>query len=220
MINTSHYVSPEVIMADLTRVFKKKEIDIYDIVEWCAHVETRTIGDVATMAFLEKVPLTVSNKMTLIPCNVARLLDVYDENDEFLTHNHSETGAFLTSIKYRNGNEFTDDTLYINYVGTPVDTETGYPLIAKGHEQACGYYCRLRLFEEDALNGIISPQMYGLWERKLAGLITNARQNTYRFRTRNDVRNMEVIRGNALPRIGSLVLTQDLYTDHETKSNP
>lgn len=221
MVNSQYLISPITIQADLSRVFKSKNFDIYDIVEWCGIAETRYIKDIELMIPVYEVPLVVSSSQALLPCNVYRLLDVYDVGGSLIDFKMNNHGTYLTSLKYRNRDEdYAEDTIYINYMGTPIDDETGYPLIIKGHENACEMFCKIRSFEEDAVLGKISYPMWDSWNMKFSGMISHAAQNPYRHKTRAHLKDLEIIRGDSLPAIGKLILSHKQHYSGSTLINP
>jgi len=221
MYNSVYFISPEVIWADLTRYITTKEISVYDVVELCAQVETRYIQDIDLMTNIYEVPLTVINSQALLPCNIFKILDIYDGYETPIDFSLSATGAYLTGLKYQNsGSNYTDDTVYINYKGTNLDPETGYPLIAKGHENACETFCKIRLFEEDALFGKINMSMYANYQQQFSGQISNALQNPYRQQVANYLKNIETIRGNMIPQIGRLELSHKKFRSNNGLISP
>ncbi len=208
MVNSNYLISPETIQADLSRVFKSKIFDLHDIIEWCGIAETRYIKDIDLMVPVYEVPLTVVNSQALLPCNIYRILDVYDGNSTLIDFKFNSHGTYLVNLKYRDRDSaYTEDTIYINYMGTPIDEDTGYPLIIKGHENACEMFCKIRAFEEDAVLGKISYPMWDSWNMKFSGMISNAAQNPYRHKTKVYLKELEIIKGDMFPQIGKLVLS-------------
>jgi len=221
MYNSAYFISPEVIWADLTRYIKTKEIDRYEVIELCAQVETRYIQDVDLMTSIYEVPITVINSQALLPCNIFRILDVYDGYGTAIGYSLSDKGSYLNALKYINsGSDYIEDTIYINYKGTNIDTETGFPLIIKGHENACETFCKIRLFEEDALFGKLNYTMYRNWEQQFSGQILNALQNPYRRLVANYLKQLETIRGNMIPQIGRLELSHKKFRTNGKMVSP
>ena len=201
MISNTKYITHEVIHADLSRTYKDKDFDNNDILEWCQIVECRYIKDIETMYKYIGVALTVTDNKTLLPCNIYRLEDIYTNptgSKSFL--DCSNNGEYLMNIP--DGY----NTIYINYVGTPINEE-GMPLIAKGHENACEKYCLLQAYMSEYLNNQISPQIYTNWEIQFSGQISNSRYN-FRHKTRKEIDDINIIRGNSIPLIGKLNIKQ------------
>jgi len=87
------YITAETILSMLSSYIKKKEVDINDIIEWCAECEITVLGDVEQMHKYFMIPITVTNYKALLPCNVYRLLDVFDCGDNRI--NHYNDGSHL-----------------------------------------------------------------------------------------------------------------------------
>jgi hypothetical protein len=206
MINDSKYVSHHVIHADIARVYKSKSIDINDIMEWCAQVDTRYITDVDKMVLYLQVPLTVDtdNHQALLPCNVFRILDVYDDDDEIVSFYNNGTYIILPE-------DYVDESVYINYVGTAI-ADNGEPLIIKGHENACETFCKLRLFEEDMTLGRFPAQIWIMWDNQFSGQCS-ASMNDFRHFSREYFNKLNVIQGNMIPKIGQLPLYHKNFSD-------
>ncbi len=221
MVNSSFFISPEVIQADLSRVYKRKHFDIDDIVEWCGIAETRYIKDIDLMCPVYEVPLSIVNGSALLPCNVYRLLDVYDGYGSLISFTKNSSGAYIGNFKY-NGqtNAYTEDIIYINYMGTPVEETTGYPLIIKGHENACEMFCKIRSFEEDAVLGNISYSVIDRWENRFSGLLAHVAQNPYKQKTQQAIKELDYIRGDMFPSIGKVVLAHQKNKRGGTFINP
>ena len=106
------------------------------------------------------------NNMLLLPCNVFRLLDVYESRNKKLTYKNN--GAYLYDFRY-NGIKQTYPNgfkLYLNYVGINIDETTGELLIVKGHEEACKTFCKIEAFAEDAAYGRFSKDLWYLWKEE------------------------------------------------------
>jgi len=217
MISSVYFTSPEIIQNKLVRRYRKiKEFHIDDIVEWCGDVETNYINDVDLMVRFKNVPLTVTNGNVLLPCNIHRIIDVYTEGDRIIDFKLNSSGAYMTDLKYHDSfdSEFDETTIYLNYVGIPVDPETGYVLIAKGHEIACETFCLMRAFEEDVAMGKFNMNFWARWEAQFPGQIINALSNPFRHKTQQHLKDLETIRFNALPRIGKVELSHEMFDDN------
>lgn len=207
-VNNSLYVSPDVIHADLKRIFKNKTIELNDIIEWCARVETLHLAEVDKMFNYDEEEFTVENGMIQLPCHLHRLLDVYTNpnSSTSIITNIGNNGQYLYGFS---DNIEDGDTIYLNYVGIAV-TEEGIPLVMKTHEEAVGWYCRCRLFEEDMLNGEISPQVWTMWDQKFTNSCSAAKQSM-RHMKRSDFDNLTKIRGAMITRLGVTTLRHNLF---------
>lgn len=206
-VNNALYVSPEVIYADLKRIFKQKNIELGDIIEWCARVETLHLADVDKMFYYEADEFIVTDRMVMLPCHLHSLLDVYSNpntSNSILSvqSNGSYLYGFPDSIK-------DGDTIYLNYIGICV-TDEGVPLVMKTHEEAVGFFCRCRLFEEDLANGEISPQTWGMWDMKFNNACQASKQDMRNYQ-RKDFNNLHKIRGAMINRLGQTTLRNNLY---------
>ena len=206
-VNNSLYVSPEVIYARLKRIYKNKVIEIGDIIEWCAEVETEHIPELDKMFYFEAEEFIVSNKMIQLPCHLHRLLDVYTDSStsysiiEKVGNNGSYLYGFPEGIE-------DGDTIYLNYIGIAV-TEEGYPLVIKTHEVPCMFFCRCRLFEEEMNNGEYPSQLWQMYDQKFTASCVNARQNQIQWK-RSDPNQLIKIRGMMIKRLGKTTLRNHL----------
>lgn len=205
-VNNHLYISPDVIYADLSRIYKNKSIEYYDIVEWCARVETLHLADIDKMFYFEGDEFEVKDGMVLLPYNMFRLLDVYTDpkNSNSIINKIGNNGSVLYGFNMPDGKK-----IYLNYIGIPI-TDTGIPLIIKSHEEACGFFCRCRLFEEDMANGNFNANLWMMWDSKFSNAVTAAKQN-YRAFKRSDINNLHKIKGMMIKRIGNTTLRNNLY---------
>ena len=207
MINDQKYISHKAIAADITRVYKNKPVNLDDILEWCSQVETRYAIDVDKMVLYLKVPLEVdletSPPQALMPCNVFRLLDVFNDGEEYT--NYYNNGSYL--ILPANYNE---EYVYLNFVGTAISDE-GDPLIIKGHENACETFCKIRLFEEDVAYGRFNQQMWAMWKEEFSGQVAASKCDMRHF-DRQHFNKLNIIHGNMIPKIGGVRLYHKNFT--------
>jgi len=207
------FVKADVISNRLNRQFRYKEFDPELVAEYCAQAEIEYIADVNIMNIFKSVPLTVGfQKMVLLPCNVFRILEVYNDSDPRLSYN--KTATHLTHIiDLTSGEEVEeDDTIYITYIGVPVDPKTGEILIPSGHEPALETYCKMKFFEEDALLGKIDKNMWVLWSNQFSGQVSHVK-SSFRHIDRLKINNLNVIQGNMLPQIGRLPLIHEQFEE-------
>jgi hypothetical protein len=209
-INNQRFVSADVIAYELGQVYKSKSWDIGNVRTWCAEVETQRIKDVGTMTQYLKIDLTVNNGMVLLPCNVFRVYDLYEGSNKMLEYNTN--GAYLYDIRFNGVKQNYPDgsKLYINYVGTNIDVNTGEILIVKGHEIACKTLCKINMFEEDAAFGKFDKNLIEVWKQELSGQVLAAKYNV-QHKSRKQIDNLNKIRGNMLVSIAGLSLHHELY---------
>jgi hypothetical protein len=212
MIDNSKYIGPEVIAYELSLSNKNKEWDLNTVRTWCMNCETRYIKDVDTMIEFEQIPLRYEHEQVLLPCNVFRILDVYRNHYEILDYKNN--GAFLYDFKWKGiHRHYPEGTaIFINYRGINIDHETGECLIVKGHEEACKLYCKLQMYEDDRNMGRFPKDIYAQWEEQFSGMYMAARSN-YQHKDRKKIDNLTIIRGNMVPKIGSLVLHNQQFNE-------
>ncbi len=196
------YVTHKVILASLARVHKKKNWQEPEIMEWCQECLNNIVIDVETMAQYIgvglSVPQTGPNKnMVYTPCNIFRILDVFDSGSNRIVYSYNGSYIILPSTN-------TLSTIYINYIGTPID-DNGIPLIPKSQIIACETYCKLKAFEEDVAYGEFDASLYMMWDQKLTNMIS-AGKNDWRFKDRYAIDKLNIIHGNLVPVIANIKL--------------
>lgn len=198
------YTDHNEIIARLSLRIKKKDFSEVEIMTWCQEVETHHIKDTNTMwRFLEVALEThdYSNdyKMVELPCNIYRLLDVYGDPNNPISHLESKflnKDNKINLLVENKGQKY----IYINYIGTPID-ENGTPLIAKAHIEACITYCLMMLYYEDYLERQ-NPVATEL-ERKFSGQMAHAK-NSVRHLTKEHFNRLNVINGDMIESIGNM----------------
>jgi hypothetical protein len=214
-MNNQKYVSVDVIAYELGQLYRSKNWEIGNIRTWCAEVETRYIKDIETMTSYKEIDLTVNfdangKPQVLLPCNVFRNLDIYENssiNLEFDTN-----GSYAYNFKW-NGITQTynvGDFLYINYEGVNIDEATGEILVVKGHEIACKTWCKIQMFEEDSALGKFDKNLVEVWKNDFSGQCIAARHN-YQHKSRQRIDNLNIIRGNMVTNIAGLSLHHELF---------
>jgi len=201
-ILNNKFVSVDYVLANLGRSFKTVNWDSNDVLEWCMQLEADMIADVESMAEFIEVRLPVTNKQAKEPCNVHRILDVYQT-----------AGVPGSKVSYsRNGtyinfdSNFNGDSIYINYFGTMIDLNTGVPLILKTHVKACEAYCVQQVFFEKYLNNELNGQQWSVIDQRVTEGLTIATNQSIRFIDRQQLSNINVIRGNMITKIGLTTL--------------
>jgi hypothetical protein len=193
-MDNSKYTTYGDIFDRLTKLFPSKIIQESDIIAWCAECETEWCGDIESMTTYLKVPLTVTNLQTPVPCNLYRILDVYtSETDPTSRISYYNNGAYLNF-----NSDMTETTVYINYFGITIDEETGYPLIKQGHEQACEAFCIWKLNYEGWLKGEIDNTKWGYIDQQKS-LQIDACKNGFRNIDRKRLLNIKTIINNIQP---------------------
>ena len=198
----SKFVSTDIVLANLGKTHKKINWNAYDVLEWCMQIETEMIADVDSMAEYIDVKLKVTNKQAPVPCNVHRILDVYTNPSQPSSKvSYYNTGAYLNF-----NSDFNADYVYISYYGTTIDLESGVPLILRTHIKACEAYCVQQAYYEKYLNNEINGQQWSVIDNRVSEGCNIAITQGVRFKDRQSLTNLNVIKGNMLTKIGLTTL--------------
>jgi len=199
-MENSKYFKAEKIFARLNSIHKHKmsPIGIGTIIEWCAEIEVEVIGNWAQFERYDKYEITVADGKALLPCNIYRILDVYDSGDTRIMKYHNN-GACISFSEY--GGSISDGyKLYINYLGIPIDLETEYPLFLRGHEQALFAGCVLKLYTEDYSLGKMRGDVYQNMVTDYEVALRSA-NNGFRHFSRNDAKDYLAVVCNAIQKV-------------------
>ena len=189
----------------LSQIISQKNIQEADIMEWCQQAEVEFICDLTSMWKFMNVKLTVTKGIAEIPCNIARILDVFTSPNN--ASSRVEYGNNRGHIFF--GSEFKNEFVYMNYWGTPI-TEDGIPLIAKGHEKSCELYCMTKIYFEDSIYGKINPQQYEMWCQQFNNSVIAIKQQAKRW-DRSKLQTFDALKYSVM-RIGRLRLaSNDIY---------
>lgn len=202
------YISPKVVYADLARIYKSKNIYINDVIEWCMQVERDFMADIDTMLHFIEIPLEVSGNAVKMPCNVYRLLDVYEDKDSERPVLYQNNGSYLYDVTDENGTSYDDGTtIYVNFVGMAI-TKEGDVLVFDSHRPACETYCKIKMFEEDVAMGKFDKQIWAAWNQQFSGQIIAGR-STYRHLSRRQLNDLNIVRGSQVRRIDVIPISQN-----------
>ena len=161
-------------------------------------LETEVIGNWAQFERYDKHEITVADGKAYLPCNIYRILDVYDANEMRIMRYHNN-GTYISFSEF--GGSIPDGSkLYINYYGIPIDDETGYPLFLRGHEQALYDGCVLRLYEEDYSLGKMRGDVYNEMVTKYEVSLRSC-NNGFRHFSRNDAKDYLAVVCNAIQKV-------------------
>lgn len=199
-VRNDKYVDHRVILAGMMSLFKQRDFSEVDVINWCQEVETRNICDVDNMVKFVKIPLAVED-FTFIdkPCNVYRILDLFDGRNNPIPFTTNQNGTRLVVRR-----ELRLTSVQMNFVGMPV-MDDGTPLIIRGHENACIYKCLANALMEDFSLGKLNANFYDMIQKKATNYIIEAR-GTLRHKTREDWNKLNIIQGNIIPKIGGISL--------------
>lgn len=216
MESNYRYTKIDVVYNNITRKWKSKGITKDDILEWCMQCELEYIQDIDALPLFTKIDLTVDvNLEVLLPCNIYRILDIFDSNGNVV--NYQSNGAYLYNLtdKYGNTDYYKEgDCIYINYKGVMIDCESGEPMIGSGHEVACETYCKIQMFEEAVANKVFDANMWMSWKNEFTNQYMAARYESRRYKTRDEIGTKSFqIRGNMLAHIGGLKLHHTMFNN-------
>lgn len=178
------------------------------MIEWCQTVELDIVGDIDGMYHYVGWKLPVSYGRAKLPCNVYRILDVYIRSGD--PGSRIPFNRLPGMISFGNSNI---SEVYIDYVGLPIDLETGIPLIQVGHEEACAAYCIYMLHYEDGINGKVPgfQMMKADMQHEMLAVIGS---RNYQRKTRKDVNDLDAIRYDMTPAAASLGLISGDFVNH------
>jgi hypothetical protein len=183
-----------------------KQVGEAEILEWCMQVETEYCPNVDNMYIYTQVPLKVINDVTIPPCNVWRISDVYDMKGGMHGHRvpYNDIGSRLVFSPAEHVTK-----VYIDYYGTPVDLETGEPLIQRGHEIACEWFCLYNIFFLDFGTGKINATFWHEISVNKEHEILACQSASVRFKTRDQLNQEQRIDFDSLPEPARLWLLRD-----------
>lgn len=194
----SKYTTHQEIYSRLSLTHKHKQFTPLEIAQWCAECSVEVIGDIDRMERYVGIRLPVVDKKAMVPCNLYRILEVFDNNLRRIEYRHD--GVYLDFH-----GSFTGTDIYITYMGVPVDTETGYPLIKKGHEKACEAYCVYKMYYEDFLAGRLDATRWGFVVEDMNNQVSAA-GSPVRHMDRKDFERINKIHGQLFMRPGWISL--------------
>lgn len=163
------------------------------------HVETRVVPDIDYMVRYIDYPLTITDGRIYIPPFAYKVI------------NYSLDGQVYVDVSKRRFEHYmaVDNTIhlgsvYISFVGMPINKNTGEPLIIKGHEQLCYWYCVRSAYMEDFFLGKID---HGRWEyidSKVAMIATEIKQSLKGW-DEDDFKNLAFVMGTNIAHLGGYV---------------
>ncbi len=210
MANNTIFMSPSVVWSTLSELYKSIEFDEDVVIGLCATLEVDHIKDITLMQPFQGIGIEKINGLVKVPCNVFRILDIYEANENPLTA--ANNGSYLYNLQDKYGNAPDDgDIIYLNYKGIHVDND-GIPQIVTWHQEACETYCKIKILEEAVGMGKFKESMYERWLMMLPGQISAAKNN-FRHKTRKEVDDLNIIRYNMIVKIHNLPIQQKMMRD-------
>lgn len=206
MQSNQKYTTVENIVARVSDKIRGKDFNVETFVQWCAECTIEVIGNPLSMMNYKKVKLLVRNAKAELPCNVYRLLDVFNRNDSRITQYENDGDHIIFSSRQPfDTDELGNQCVYVNYLGIAVDPKTGYPYILRGHELACEAYCIKQAHREDYYTGKIAQHVW-LDMSNECSIQCGAANNGIRHETNDDMRMTMLQVHNMIPRMSTLPL--------------
>ncbi len=190
------YTTVDEVHSRLTSLIKGKQVNKGDILEWSVECEAEFIQDYSYFVKYLKTKLPVRDLMARVPFFKARILDVYEDPDDRSSRvNYYDNGRYLIL-----GSEYRKDHVYVNFIGLPIDQETGIPLIKRNHVEACVRHVMVNMYEEDYLNNKIDQNRWNyLLERRLNAV--RAAQSDFSDLDKHDLNKIKIITMSFVPPI-------------------
>ena len=146
-------------------------------VDWCGICEVDYIKQSQYFVDYTAVKVEIDNQgRGLLPCHINRLKDVCVDEDmrKRISYNHD---GRIIRISERH------DAIYLNFNTYPM-CEDGYPLILKGHEEACVAFCMVKMYYSDFLDGKLDITRWNYLNQELSDQLKTTFD--YRHVSRND----------------------------------
>lgn len=152
-MENNKYFTVETILARLNSQHpdKSSQFSIGQIVSMCAEIELEVISSYIQFIEFSDVEIVVADGKAFLPCNLHRLLHVSKY------HHYYNDGKKLSFHKLVPAN---GEKIKIDYLGIPIDEDSGFPLFLKGHEQALYWGCLKRMYESDFFKGNLHPNIW------------------------------------------------------------
>lgn len=196
-IGSGKYVSIKSVAARIARNLKGKEIDIYDIAEWCGECETDEIGMYEGFVKYRNVAIPVKHNRAYLPCNIYRVLSVH--RNKCAVTRYQWDGAYLR-FNWDDPATFNDEYfIYVDYLGVAVD-EDGLPMILDGNQEACYWYVLTKIYFEDYVSGILPENRYMFMQERMGHYVTKAK-GSFRNVSRDDLNEVQMLMHNLIPKV-------------------
>jgi len=202
---TSIFTNTDKVYYQVAKKLKSEIVNRDDIHEMCINAELLYIKDGDLYRRFEDVPITIDKNLFIgaLPCNVVRILEVYDENQMPIEYQ-------LTATNHIKVKEYIQ-TAYINYLGLHLD-ENGIPVIRTSHIPALISWCIKEILETQMLIGKANPQLYAMYNQKFSDQVTALKQSA----TNKNIKHyddVEIIRYNMIPKPGRSRLFKNIFKD-------
>lgn len=155
--NNKFFTAAEIFVRLLSSFPKKaSEISKINVMRWCSEVVAEYLTDPVGLIHHCKEPVGSGDDKIVEALRVELPLDVFK-----LEAVYGDDGTLVKQFLYQGQYIYfssvdTPKNVTIDYYSLPMDND-GFPLIKRGYESACYYYCVYKMFEEDA--GTIPPRI-------------------------------------------------------------
>ncbi len=182
------YTNHKIVLADLGRNFKNMQWDEMDVIEWCQHVENRIVPDVDHMVKYIDHEVEVVNGQAKVP-HYAHRVEKYSLTPKARKHVNVLRMDSYIDVHHH----LENGKIYVTFVGMPVD-ENCVPMIVKGHEQLCYWYCVKCAFTEKWLMGEIDHSRWDYITTTVSMMAVEVGQSL-RHWTDEDYRKLHLVYG-------------------------
>jgi hypothetical protein len=191
---TSIFTNTDTVYYQVAKLFPGENVNRNDIHEMCMVAELLYIKDGDLHRQYEDVPVEIDKNLFIgaLPCNVVRLMEVYDKDE--MPVEYQVTATNHVKIK-----EYVP-IVYVRYLGLHLD-DKGIPVIHTNHIPALVSWCVKSLLEPRMLMGKANPQLFAMYNQKFSDQVTALKQSA----TNKGVHHydeVEVIRYNMIPKLG------------------
>jgi len=202
-MSTSIFTDTMPVYYQVSKLFPGENINKDDIFEMCINAELLYINDGDLLAKYVDVPVEIDQTLFMgaLPCNVKRLLEVYDKDENNIEY--QLTGSNHIKVKDK------IDKVYVHYLGIKMD-ENGNPTIRTNHIPALVSFCVKSILEPKMLVGKASPQVFQMYDNKFSNQIINIKQSA----TNKDIRHyrdIDIIRFDMIPNVGQIKLFKNMF---------
>lgn len=202
-MSISIYTTADEVFNKVTRLFPGETINKDDIYEWCMDAEINKISDGDLFAKYIDIPVVIDKTLNIgaLPCNVKRIIDVYDADENYVEYQITATNH----IKIKGSHS----KVLLTYLGLSLDDE-GLPRILSSHVSALLTYCKMQIIEPKVLMGKFSPNLFQKYEMQFSNQVTAVKQSAVN-KDKKHYDDVQVIRFNMLKKVGQQRLFKNMF---------
>lgn len=194
-MDNTKYFTAELIYNRVSTKYKDKvkQFNLRNFIEWCATVELEYMGSFEQFKNCNGYEIEVKNNRAKLPCNIYRLVDVMDGDERIYNYRNNGVYLFFDNKNYGDGKKIT-----INYSGIPIDEKTKMPLLLRGHEIACEYFCIHSMYEADYMEGKVADRFMERIAKRFDDAVDAAR-SSHRHVPADEAHKMIAAMANIIP---------------------